>query len=135
MSIPSVRSKLVVSACVLAGFLAACGGDDDNGLTGSTQGGSGASALGFFVSSSKSTTGNLGGLRGADARCQSLGAAVGGRGRTWRAYLSVERDPDSGMPVDARSRIGTGPWVNPRGVTFARDVNELHSRTGDAAVF
>src|SRR5262245_3300934 len=134
MSIPFVRSTLVVSACVLAGLLVACGGDDDNGPAGSTPGG-GTSALGFFVSSSKSTTGNLGGLRGADARCQSLAAAVGGGGRTWRAYLSVERDPDSGMPVDARSRIGTGPWVNARGVTLARDVNELHSRTGDAAVF
>jgi hypothetical protein len=119
---------------VLAGFFVACGGDDDNGPSSSTPGNN-ASSLGFFVSSSKSTTGNLGGLRGADARCQSLAAAVGGGGRTWRAYLSVERDPDTGMPVDARSRIGTGPWVNARGVTIARDVNELHSRTGEAGVF
>lgn len=95
-----------------------------------------APALGFFVSSSTSVTGNLGGLRGADARCQSLASAVGAGNRTWRAYLSVERDPDSGnLPVDARSRIGTGPWLNARGVSLARDLNELHSRTGDPAVF
>jgi hypothetical protein len=93
-------------------------------------------ALSFFVSSAKSTTGNLGGLRGADAICQSLGAAVGRGGVTWRAYLSVERDPDNGnRATDARSRIGSGPWFNAAGVMVAKDLTELHARKGDAAVF
>jgi hypothetical protein len=89
----------------------------------------------FFVSSAKSTTGNLGGLRGADALCQQLAATAGGAGHTWRAYMSVERDPDSGQPVDARTRIGIGPWRNANGVLIARNLQELHARTGDAALF
>jgi Protein of unknown function (DUF1554) len=88
----------------------------------------------FFVTSNTSVTGNLGGLAGADARCQSLASAVGLGGKTWRAYLSAERDA-SGARVDARSRIGQGPWTNVNGVTVANDLNELHSRKGDAAVF
>ena len=93
-------------------------------------------ALSFFVTSSKSTTGNLGGLRGADAICQNLATAVGRGAATWRAYLSVERDADNGnRATDARSRIGTGPWFNAAGVMVARDLAELHARKGDAAVF
>jgi hypothetical protein len=119
-----------------AGLALACGKGDQGGPGSTPTGGAQAPAIGFFVSSTKSTTGNLGGVRGADARCQSLAAAVGAGGKTWRAYLSVERDPDNGnLPADARSRIGAGPWLNARGVTLARDSNELHSRTGDAAVF
>src|SRR5687767_3552838 len=67
----------------------------------------------FFVTSQTSITGNLGGLSGADATCQRLASAVGHGGRTWRAYLSVERDPANGnRPTNARDRIGTGPWYN-----------------------
>jgi hypothetical protein len=92
--------------------------------------------MSFFVTSTKSTTGNLGGLRAADIACYNLAAAVGAGNRDWRAYLSVERDPDNGnRPTDARSRIGNGPWFNADGVMVARDVNALHVRTGDAAVF
>jgi Protein of unknown function (DUF1554) len=92
--------------------------------------------LSFFVSSAKSTTGNIGGLRGADALCQSLAQAVGAGNKTWRAYLSVERDADNGnRATDARSRIGNGPWVNAKGVTVAANLTELHARKGDAAVF
>ena len=81
-------------------------------------------------------TGNLGGLRGADARCQKLAAAVGAGRKTWHAYLSVEHDPDHGdMPVDARSRIGSGPWFNAKGVLLADDLDSLHARKGDPAVF
>ncbi|HKB09429.1 MAG TPA: hypothetical protein VKD69_02205 [Vicinamibacterales bacterium] len=94
------------------------------------------STLSFFVTSQTSTTGNLGGLRGADAICQTLAAAVGAGSKTWRAYLSVERDPDNGNgPTNARSRIGNGPWVNAAGVTVAANLTELHARKGDAAVF
>jgi hypothetical protein len=93
-------------------------------------------AMSFFVSSAKSKTGNLGGLRGADRICQELASAVGLGNKTWRAYLSVERDPDNGnKPTDARSRIGTGPWSNAKGVVVAKDLAELHARKGDADVF
>jgi hypothetical protein len=92
------------------------------------------SSMTFFVTSAKSVTGNLGGLRGADTRCETLAAAVGNTHRTWRAYLSVERDLDN-KRTDARDRIGNGPWVNANGVAVARDLNELHARKGDANVF
>jgi hypothetical protein len=92
--------------------------------------------MSFFVSSAKSKTGNLGGLRGADRICQELASAVGLGNKTWRAYLSVERDPDNGnKPTDARSRIGTGPWSNAKGVVVAKDLAELHARKGDADLF
>jgi len=92
--------------------------------------------MSFFVTSATSVTGNLGGLRGADALCQSLAAAAGVSSKTWRAYLSVESDADNGnRATDARSRIGSGPWVNAAGVTVAANLTELHARKGDAAVF
>ena len=117
-------------AIVLAGtYMAACG---KSASTSPTE----SSSLSFFVTSAKSTTGNIGGLRGADALCQSLAQAAGSGGRTWRAYLSLERDADNGnRPTDARSRIGNGPWVNAKGVTVAANVTELHARRGDATVF
>ena len=93
-------------------------------------------AVSFFVTSATSVTGNLGGLAGADAICQRLATAAGHGGRTWRAYLSVERDPANGnQPTHARDRIGAGPWYNADLVLVANNVTELHSRTGDAAVF
>jgi hypothetical protein len=96
----------------------------------------GTSPLGFFVSSATSATGNLGGLSGADAICQRLANDVGAGDKTWRAYLSVERDPANGnQPTDARSRIGNGPWLNANGETIARDLTELHARTGNATLF
>jgi hypothetical protein len=88
----------------------------------------------FFVSSTTSVTGNLGGLAGADARCQSLASAVGIGNRTWHAYLSAERDAN-GNRVDARSRIGEGPWANVKGAIVANSLAELHSRRGDFQVF
>ena len=94
------------------------------------------SALSFFVTSATSTTGNLGGLARADATCQRLAAAVGQGSRSWRAYLSVERDPANGnQPTHARDRIGAGPWFNANRVAVANNVAELHARTGDAGVF
>ena len=93
------------------------------------------SAPGLFVTSATSTTGNLGGLAGADATCQRLASAAG-LGRIWRAYLSVERDASNGgRPTNARDRIGNGPWYNANGVLVANNVDELHARTGDANAF
>jgi hypothetical protein len=83
----------------------------------------------FFVTSAGPGRGaDLGGLEGADRHCQSLAAAVGAGGRTWRAYLSTQAsalgDPAA---VHARDRIGSGPWQNARGVMVARSVEDLHS--------
>lgn len=118
---------VAVAAAVLAG---SCGKDTPTSAT------SAGPTLSFFVTSRTSVTGNLGGLRGADATCQSLGAAAGQGAKTWRAYLSVERDPDNGnQPGHARNRIGAGPWYNAAGMLVASNLTELHSRTGDSAVF
>ena len=77
----------------------------------------------FFVTSVGSGNGaNLGGLAGADKQCQTLAAAVGAGNRTWRAYLSTQ-----GPILNARDRIGQGPWVNAKGVRIAANVAELHS--------
>jgi hypothetical protein len=119
----------LIALTLAAMCAAACGKDSTTAPTNDTS-------LSFFVSSAKSTTGNLGGLRGADGICQSLAQAVGAGSKTWRAYLSVERDPDNGnRTTDARSRIGNGPWFNAKGVQVAANVNELHTRRGDAAIF
>ena len=66
---------------------------------------------------------NLGGLAGADAHCQKLASAAGAGSRTWRAYLS---GTENGKPVNAKDRIGAGPWANAKGVVIAQNVAELH---------
>jgi len=81
--------------------------------------------LGFFITSVGVGDGaNLGGLAGADAHCQKLASAAGAGNRTWRAYLS---GVENGKPVNARDRIGAGPWFNAKGVQIAANVAELHS--------
>lgn len=81
--------------------------------------------MGFFITSVGSGNGaNLGGLAGADAHCQKLAAAAGAGNRTWRAYLSAV---ENGKTVNARDRIGSGPWYNAKGVLIASNVEELHS--------
>jgi hypothetical protein len=93
-------------------------------------------SMSFFVTSTRSTTGNVGGLRGADSRCQNLATAAGVGNKTWRAYLSVERDTDNGnQPTNARNRIGNGPWFNAKGAMVAANLTELHARKGDSTVF
>jgi hypothetical protein len=85
-----------------------------------------ANTMTFFVTSAGSGNGaNLGGLAGADAHCQKLASAVGAGNRTWRAYLSA--NPANQPAVNARDRIGRGPWVNVKGATIAANVDELHS--------
>jgi hypothetical protein len=89
----------------------------------------GANEMTFFVTSvGPGNGGDLGGLEGADRHCQSLAQAVGAGSRTWRAYLSTQ-SPMWNQPgaVDARDRIGKGPWHNAKGVVVARNVDELHS--------
>ncbi|AXK79204.1 lectin [Pseudolabrys taiwanensis] len=81
------------------------------------------STMTFFVTSVGIGKGaDLGGLAGADAHCQQLAQAAGAGGKTWRAYLSTQ---GSGA-VNAKDRIGKGPWTNAKGVVVAKDVAELH---------
>ena len=82
-----------------------------------------AGDMSFFVGSAGSGKGgDLGGLEGADRICKTLAEAVGAGGRTWRAYLSTQ----GAGAVNARDRIGAGPWVNAKGVVIAKDLAELH---------
>ncbi len=78
----------------------------------------------FFVSSTGSGRGaDLGGLAGADRLCTSLASAAGAGNRTWRAYLSTTPGPGDARAVNARDRIGTGPWRNAKGVVIAQNVD------------
>ena len=87
--------------------------------------------MSFFITSVGSGDGaNLGGLAGADAHCQNLAEAAGSRGKTWRAYLSAHADGNQ-PAVNARDRIGFGPWYNARGVMVAENLNRLHSEFMD----
>ena len=87
----------------------------------------GQQAMSFFITSAGSGDGaNLGGLAGADKICQTLAAAAGGGGKTWHAYLSAAAA--NGQPaVNAKDRIGKGPWKNAKGDVVAKDVADLHS--------
>lgn len=83
-------------------------------------------SMGFFVTSTNSGKGaDFGGLAGADAFCQKLAAAVGAGGKTWRAYLSTQ-EAGGVAAVNAKDRIGKGPWQNVKGVVVAKDVADLH---------
>jgi hypothetical protein len=121
--------RQIIGLAFIAAFLAACGNKNTAPTTND-------SSMSFFVSSGRSPTGNIGGLRGADGLCQSLASAAGAGRKTWRAYLSVEHDADSGnRPADARSRIGNGPWFNAKGIMVASSLADLHMRRGDATIF
>jgi hypothetical protein len=131
MNTEGVMMLRTIGCALVATSVAACG-NRSNG-TAPTQI---DTSMSFFVTSARSTTGNLGGLRGADSLCQSLATAAGAGTKTWRAYLSVERDADNGnRPTDARSRIGNGPWFNAKAVLVANNLTELHARKGDPTVF
>ncbi|PCJ24660.1 MAG: hypothetical protein COA96_09050 [SAR86 cluster bacterium] len=83
--------------------------------------------MSFFITSAGSGDGaNLGGLAGADAICSTLAQAAGSRGKTWHAYLSAHGTSSSDR-VNARERIGFGPWYNAKGVEVATTINNLHS--------
>jgi hypothetical protein len=93
----------------------------------------GSKGMTFFVTSvGPGKGGDLGGLEGADRHCQLLAKAAGAGDRTWRAYLSTQApklsDPNF---VNARDRIGSGPWHNANGVLIARSVEELHSASNN----
>ena len=111
------------------------------GTTGTVSGGGAAAGTGrpgppqpmsFFVTSAGSGNGaNLGGIAGADRICQTLATAAG-RGRpTWHAYLSAQRQRQAA--VNARDRIGAGPWFNAKGARIAQNVGDLHGDTLEQA--
>jgi hypothetical protein len=82
--------------------------------------------MSFFVTSAGPGKGaDLGGVAGADKQCQALGAAAGAGNRTWRAYLSQQPTLNV-LGINARDRIGKGPWINAKGVVIATDVDNLH---------
>jgi hypothetical protein len=112
---PSNRKWAIAAGAVAVAVLAACG-SMSTGKTG----------MSFFVTSANPGKGaDLGGLAGADAQCQKLASAAGAGNRTWRAYLSQQ--PTANVPgVNARDRIGKGPWTNAKGAVIATDVANLH---------
>jgi hypothetical protein len=89
----------------------------------------GPAEMTFFVTSvGPGKGGDLGGLEGADRYCQSLAQTAGAGNRTWRAYLSTQAAQLAGTDfVNARDRIGTGPWQNAKGIVIAQNVEDLHS--------
>jgi hypothetical protein len=111
----SAKKIALIGAAFTAVALAACS-------TPSTP----ANPMSFFVTSSNPGTGaDFGGLVGADAYCEALASKVGASGRTWRAYLSTTAS-DGVAAVNARDRIGKGPWQNAKGEVVASSVDELH---------
>jgi hypothetical protein len=113
----TMRYSLLASAVLLAG------------VAGSAQAQQAPQApnMTFFVTSAGSGKGaDLGGLAGADAHCQTLAAAVGAGNKVWRAYLSSSETPTV-KAVNARDRIGKGPWQNAKGVVVATSIEDLHS--------
>lgn len=116
-----MRHRSVLSwgaAASAVALLAACG---------AMSSGKDANPMSFFITSANpGKGGDLGGLAGADRQCQALAASAGAGGKTWRAYLSAAEA--GGQPaVNARDRIGTGPWRNAKGVVVATSVADLHS--------
>jgi hypothetical protein len=113
-------STFAAAALGVAALLGAC-----SGIVGA-GGGAPASPMSFFVTSANPGKGaDFGGLAGADRHCQALASAAGAGGRTWRAYLSTTA-AGGGDAVNARDRIGRGPWSNAKGVVVAANVEELH---------
>ncbi|MBN9061599.1 MAG: hypothetical protein BGP06_02485 [Rhizobiales bacterium 65-9] len=107
------RSATLVTTLALAGFAGAANAQQ--------------AEMSFFVTSEGSGKGaDLGGLAGADALCQRLGQAAGAGAKTWRAYLSTQA-AGGAAAVNARDRIGAGPWKNAKGDVIATSIADLHS--------
>lgn len=89
------------------------------------------STMTFFVTSAgPGKGGDLGGLEGADRHCSTLAQSAGVSGKTWRAYLSTQEEP--GKPaINAKDRIGAGPWTNAKGVVVAKNVADLHGASNN----
>jgi hypothetical protein len=116
--------RLLALTATAAALVTACAnsGMQHSGMMG-TPVAQGSSGMSFFVTSANPGRGaDFGGLAGADRYCQTLASAAGASGKTWHAYLSTT----GAGAVNARDRIGRGPWVNAKGQTIAASVDELH---------
>ena len=131
------KKQFVFAAIALSVLLGSYLGSAQPAGQGGGQGGGGGRGpaappqpMSFFITGvGKGDGANLGGLAGADARCQMLGAAAGRGGVTWHAYVSTQ----GAGAVNARDRIGNGPWYNARGGRIAQNVADLHGDTIEAA--
>lgn len=113
------NKRALMALAVTMGTLTLAG----HSLAAQPQGDEEPPEMGFFITSvGIGDGGNLGGLEGADAHCQALAEAAGAGNRTWRAYLSTQGE----NAVNARDRIGTGPWANAKGLIIATNVDNLH---------
>lgn len=111
----TMRVSMLASAAVLVLGMGAPAQAQQNAMT-------------FFITSEgPGKGGDLGGLNGADAHCARLATAAGSTGKTWRAYLSTQ---GSGA-VNAKDRIGRGPWQNAKGAVIAKDVADLHGASNN----
>ncbi|NPU69338.1 lectin [Bradyrhizobium sp. 83012] len=118
----SIRTIMISSALLAAASAAA-------GLIAPAAAQSGDMSF-FLTSNGPGNGGNLGGLAGADKHCQTLAQAAGAGAKTWRAYLSTQA-ADGQPAVNARDRIGKGPWQNAKGVVVAKDVADLHGASNN----
>src|SRR5882724_11665848 len=112
------RIAMTRAGCAVVASIALLGFGIDAGAQ------SPAASMSFFVTSAGSGKGaDFGGVEGADKHCQALATAAGAGNRTWHAYLSTQ----GAQAINARDRIGNGPWQNAKGVVVAKDVTELHA--------
>ena len=122
-----MKNFAIATSAALALIVTACAPAD----TPETGEAADMAAMTFFITSAGPGDGaNLGGLEGADAHCETLAAAAGAGGMGWMAYLSTI-DEEGNAAVNARDRIGTGPWHNQAGLLVANDVDELHSEAAN----
>jgi hypothetical protein len=118
------RFSLFATFLVTTAISAGCSSDDNDAATSSAPL-KASDGLSFFVSSQTNATGNLGGLAGADKICTDLATAAGAGNKVWKAYLST-------TTVNAKDRIGVGPWFNFKGQQVAADLTALHAMKGNA---
>ena len=121
------RCTVLATFLVATAISAGCSSDDAD-TESNTSPLTAADGVSFFVSSSTNMTGNLGGLAGADTICTDLAAAVGGGNKVWKAYLSTST-------VNAKDRIGTGPWFTAKNTLLAADLTALHALKGNSDLF
>ncbi len=125
-----MKTYAIATSAALALIVAACAPTDTPETEEATEAADMAAMTFFITSAGPGDGANLGGLEGADAHCETLAAAAGAGGMGWAAYLSTINE-DGSAGVNARDRIGTGPWHNQAGVLVANDADELHSEAAN----
>ena len=118
--------RIIAASLSGIALLSACATSANTGSASASS-----SSMTFFLTSVGSGKGaDLGGLAGADKHCQDLAQAAGAGGHTWHAYLSASAAGGTAA-VNARDRIGAGPWRNANGVVVAQSVADLHGATNN----